>query len=572
MQVGDHWSPSSQNTLTNSDRKRHVKCDESRPKCSRCQQGRYTCDYEGPAANGKKLTFVNYAAPPPAALATLPDARSYELRALDRFQRRTAYEVAGIGSVDLWTHFLLPAAHSEPAVRHAIIALVTAHEEHINSRGLIHRWSDSILAEYSKAVLEVLKLDYSSRPSSVEVALATTMVFASLESLTGHPKAALRHAQSGLKMLDEEAARISRNYTARIPRQMLYTALQHFESQSLEVGDYNLCRHLEGTVPGALFNDRTPTIAEAFNAIEVFHNNLQHFSGWGARVLPGSFPDLRIVNRVMNEFDVFRTTWKRMKLALAPLYSQGSSTHMSADGLLLKMAEINYDMHFDLDRSKQSCGFDDFTKEYESLLQCIETYLDLTVGTMTPPDTAFSSPLSTPSSDGSTIYTPSPSGDSSPGGLEDCAPPRARQLLPKPETGYFPTFSLSSSIVRTLHQICTQCRDPQIRRQALHLLHLCNRREGIWDSHIVAEIDTRLIELEEANALQQLQSRLGKKAPTYIENAAQIPLIARVGVSGLEFARGNTGFTIMFDMPDPATDFRTKKVWREDFLWMDWSP
>ena len=556
--------------MIDSDRKRHVKCDESRPKCSRCQQGRYTCDYEGPAVNGKKLTFVNYSAPPPAALATLPDAGMYQLRALDRFQRRTAYEVAGIGSVDMWTQYLLPAAHREPAVRYAIVALGIAHEEHINSRGLMFRWSDSILAEYRKAVSEVLKLDYSSKSGSVDVALATTIVFASLESLTGHPKAALKHAQSGLRILDEEAERNSRSHTAQIPRHMLYTSLQHFESQSLEVGDYNLCRHLDGTVPDVLFGGRTPTMGGAFNAIEVFHNNLQHFSGWGARVLPGAFPDLTIVNRVMDEFDVFRKTWKRMKLALAPLYSQGNSTHMRADEILLKMAEINYDMHFDLDRSKQGCGFDDFTKKYETLLQYIETYLDLTVGIMTPPSAALSNPLSTPSSEGSTIFTPSSSGDSSPGGIEDYAHPGARLLLPKPETGYFPTFALSSNIVRTLHQTCTQCRDPRIRRRALRLLHLCNRREGIWDSHIVAEIDTRLIELEEANALQQLRSKLGKKAPSYIENAAQIPLSARLGASGLEFAHGNTGFTIMFDMLDPATEFRTKKVWREDFLWYDW--
>ena len=566
MQVGDHRTPSSRNSMIDSDRKRHVKCDESRPKCSRCQQGRYTCDYEGPAVNGKKLTFVNYTAPPPPALAILPDAQLYELRALDRFQRRTAYEVAGIGSVDMWTQFLLPAAHCEPGVRHAIVALGIAHEEHINSRGLMFRWSDSILAEYRKAVSEVLKLDYSSGSSSVDVALATTVVFASLESLTGHPKAALKHAQSGLRILDEEAERNSRSHTAQIPRHMLYTSLQHFESQSLEVGDYNLCRHLDGTVPDVLFGGRTPTMREAFNAIEVFHNSLQHFSGWGARVLPGAFPDLTIVNRVMDEFDVYRKTWKRMKLALAPLYNQGNSTHMRADGILLKMAEMDYDMHFDLDRGVQGCGIDDFTEEYETLMQYIEAYLDLAVGTMTPPST----PLSTPSSDGSIIYTPSPSDNWSSCGIEDYAHPSARLLLPKPETGYFPTFSLSSSIVRTLHQICTQCRDPRIRRRALRLLHLCNRREGIWDSHIVAEIDTRLIELEEANALQQLRSKLGKKAPSYIENAAQIPPSARIGVSGLAFAPGNTGFTIMLNMPDPATEFRTKKIWREDFLWYDW--
>jgi hypothetical protein len=64
-----------------------------------------------------------------------------------------------------------------------------------------------------------------------------------------------------------------------------------------------------------------------------------------------------------------------------------------------------------------------------------------------------------------------------------------------------PAFALTMDLVLPLFLIGARCRNPSIRRRALKLLRLCNRKEGIWDSRPCAELVQKTIDLEEAGAL-----------------------------------------------------------------------
>lgn len=72
---------------------------------------------------------------------------------------------------------------------------------------------------------------------------------------------------------------------------------------------------------------------------------------------------------------------------------------------------------------------------------------------------------------------------------------------PRSKSGLKPTFSLSLGLITPLYMTASRCRDPTIRRRALHLLHTCNRKEGIWDSSLAALVAQRIVEIEEAGAL-----------------------------------------------------------------------
>jgi hypothetical protein len=59
-------------------------------------------------------------------------------------------------------------------------------------------------------------------------------------------------------------------------------------------------------------------------------------------------------------------------------------------------------------------------------------------------------------------------------------------------------YSFEMNILPPLHYCSTRCRDPKLRRKALALLEDSPRREGMWDSAMLAAIARYVIQEEEA--------------------------------------------------------------------------
>lgn len=60
-----------------------------------------------------------------------------------------------------------------------------------------------------------------------------------------------------------------------------------------------------------------------------------------------------------------------------------------------------------------------------------------------------------------------------------------------------PSFSADLGIVPPLFVVATKCRDPTVRRQAIQLLMSSSRREGMWDSELIARIGMWIMAIEE---------------------------------------------------------------------------
>lgn len=60
-----------------------------------------------------------------------------------------------------------------------------------------------------------------------------------------------------------------------------------------------------------------------------------------------------------------------------------------------------------------------------------------------------------------------------------------------------PTFTLDIGIVAPLFDVACRCRDPGIRRRAVHVLTVSDRQEGIYSSALAAIIARGVIEVEE---------------------------------------------------------------------------
>lgn len=61
------------------------------------------------------------------------------------------------------------------------------------------------------------------------------------------------------------------------------------------------------------------------------------------------------------------------------------------------------------------------------------------------------------------------------------------------------SFTADLGIVPPLFLVATKCREPTLRRQAISLLRSSARREGMWDSELVARIGHWIMDIEESS-------------------------------------------------------------------------
>ena len=212
---------------------RRVKCDENKPDCLRCSSTGRKCDgYEQPArvAADHSSTKSGLLQRPPASF---PGTQEDELRALQFFHCKTAPQLSSFFDADFWTRLVFQAAHSEDAIRHAMIALGSLAEKRgddltsprrlravivkkceqasdrchhtrgpcshvMPSKGAQH--DDTLaLIQYNKAIA-ALKSRMLSANMATESALLVCILFVCIEFFRGEIEPALKHFCGGLNI------------------------------------------------------------------------------------------------------------------------------------------------------------------------------------------------------------------------------------------------------------------------------------------------------------------------------------------------------------------------------------
>ncbi|KAI9722540.1 MAG: hypothetical protein M1828_004535 [Chrysothrix sp. TS-e1954] len=135
---------------------------------------------------------------------------SQEKRAFDHFYHRTTHALSGSFDSGFWADLLLRAVQTEPAIRHAALAVSSLHERYSvrqpdNSLALD---GDTFLSwfpleQYGKAMQLISQPRRKGLSQSRDVILTVCILFICLESMQGNIETALIHVQNGLKVLDE---------------------------------------------------------------------------------------------------------------------------------------------------------------------------------------------------------------------------------------------------------------------------------------------------------------------------------------------------------------------------------
>lgn len=208
-------------------RLRKVKCDEGYPVCHRCESaGRFCHGYGIWGGGGQSYCLrqddVNGRTLRPQSPSTgdlqarmlvhvqmMPLART-EQACFEWYTQRSAKKLPGAFRSDYWQTMLLRASVTEPAIRHAVLALGSSHRADVQGAGsLISDLNDEralcTVRQYSKAINHLQPYLSDKVTTSVRITLVACVLFVSMEFLRGHYSQGIIHLKHGLCLLQESA-------------------------------------------------------------------------------------------------------------------------------------------------------------------------------------------------------------------------------------------------------------------------------------------------------------------------------------------------------------------------------
>ncbi|KAF7949632.1 uncharacterized protein EAE97_003141 [Botrytis byssoidea] len=196
---------------------RRVKCDEGRPSCQRCVSTGRKCDgyaeesSDSPASSNSDYNDYETSTAliqSPSSSVILTSDRERE--AFHFFVNMTAPMMGGFGKESCWSEMIPQAAHHEPSIRHAVIALGALH--HSKERSSRSTSSNKLfssaeeqfpLLEYNRAIKCLVEPFAKKERQAMGVSLINCVLFSAFEMMQGNYGHGAAHQESGSKILCE---------------------------------------------------------------------------------------------------------------------------------------------------------------------------------------------------------------------------------------------------------------------------------------------------------------------------------------------------------------------------------
>ncbi|KAM0233831.1 hypothetical protein ACHAP5_010264 [Fusarium lateritium] len=192
-------------------KKRHKKCDEEKPTCKRCRTGGYVCDgYDTKAKPVAATPQARFLAPPAAKIfhisnpppKALSPGNALETNYYTYFFSDIVSHLEITPELDksFWHKTFLAPSQSNICVRHAVLALGATHWQYsLPCQPTSASFDRFILGHYNEAISNLRATGESALdPSTI---LTCCILFVILESLRGDFGEAVRHLESGIRIL-----------------------------------------------------------------------------------------------------------------------------------------------------------------------------------------------------------------------------------------------------------------------------------------------------------------------------------------------------------------------------------
>ncbi|RAL01880.1 Zn(II)2Cys6 transcription factor domain-containing protein [Aspergillus ibericus CBS 121593] len=538
---------------------RRVKCDEGRPACSRCVSTGRVCDGYGIWGGGGTTSSGNRATVPKVcqnalscynAPVPIVHATSTERVCVDWFIQRTISKIAGVFSSDFWNRLVVQAISQEPAVRHAALALASAHRYGAHKDDPACTLEDHLeecekftLQHYNKAI-SCLHAEFkrsNKLNQSMNVALITCMLFVTLEMMRGQFTTSQTHLQHGLRLLKElqtlsgtsRSESILIRTLSRTVEDDIIQVFSRLAVQSALLGHGMQHSNLDYEIQPRHLPYKFQSIEQARQYLDVLLARTQSLVEMGRQIEIGMYVEPQSYEELLESqwrMEKELTIWLDVyKLFLGEARSHDLTQTILAEKLLMMyhtMALImvttcipwDDETAFDL----QTDRFLSIIHEAISICQAIkDVYPDSFTG---------STPLGCPL------------------GM---------------------AFTMDIGFIQPLYYTALKCRVPRIRRHAIKLLRLAPHREGIWNGIRTAKIAEEVIAKEERNIVEGLACEDGfdiLSLPQVGDAISVLPYLCRISDVRVELPDETTGeVTVTFWQTEDGNSWKVcEKVFPEE--------
>lgn len=460
------------------DRIRKVKCDEAKPFCMRCTRTGRRCDgyldaktmaqrrrrSAGPAHRGT--------GEPQTPLAVLYEwASSDERRAFHFFQHVTAPCLSGDLDGAFWRVLVLQICQSEPAVRHAVLAVSSLHEGMVQGTMMMpyvdgDGRASFALYQYNRAIACLLDQmrTVDARPL---VPLLTCVLFVCIELMQSKDRDSLLHLAQGRQILSQLGRRPpAGNPEMDLIKQYLVPMYTRLSLTSLMIGGDPVA------IPAPLKTlIEVPMVFETIDEIRYVLYDLMdeclRFAkkSHAAKIGEVSSEDMRVFE---NEQDYLLRKLAKFKVAFS-LYQSAKAREAPPGAIALIQIHVHTTfIWISTALSQHETVFDDYVDTFSAIIPLATEFID----TLAPAPASRDQP--------------------GPGRPTGTAPSTAdtRRLSAM--------FTFEMHIIAPLYFVAAKCRHPVIRRAALKLLRRNPaRRENLWRANIMAAIGEKTMRLEE---------------------------------------------------------------------------
>ncbi|TAQ87008.1 hypothetical protein B7494_g4666 [Chlorociboria aeruginascens] len=390
-------------------------------------------------------------ASPSFDIDTSPESR----RSFACFMQRTCPQLGGFFGSDFWERLVLQAAHHEPAIRHAAVAIGSLHQLFDHQTTILPRFDPRksfALEQYNLAIRDLL--EPLSRVCLESIISSTTDTICLSKNMQGHNASAGTHIRSGAKLLCE---------TLHDKQNGVF---QHRVLGSKSIRDF----YAPPNVLTLMFARLDPRVARMIGDDEVYQTSLLS--------TPSTFSSIEEA-KIIYEYGCQSFSNRRHVSQQAVSY-EGVSGVLNAN--LGPCEDLFGSFSLGLQAFVESKD-SSLTRKEEIALAVLQLHL-------------LNSYVSV-----HTEYQP-------PGNRSrwDTFMPQFKEMISLGEKiisstfleGHTTSFCLDMGIVIPLYGITTKCRDPIIRRKAIALLRSTSRQEGLWNSLLAARVAERIMELEES--------------------------------------------------------------------------
>ncbi|KAK7182485.1 hypothetical protein DPSP01_010641 [Paraphaeosphaeria sporulosa] len=449
-------------------RLRKVRCDETRPACTKCNSTGRKCEGYPDVTLWKPHASPQIIRPKIATAESSAEQRSFAY-----FCRNTSREFAAPFGNEFWKCLVLQVAERERCVKQAIVALGALHESftdqylppHLQSPLAPHHlhrpsWNLTNLAtkSYTTALRELQKHIMPDAYDDLHVSLLCCILLTSFEWLRGSYAAAITHLKSGLYILRQWSSSTSKNTpTAHFIRKKLAPIYIRLSIQARTFS--------QDIIPVPWLSDGlfAPPAAEdihneeehlqaARNALDVLCGDV-YLSPHSLKLFSSDFTISRAAS--FNFSSRLSKWWMEYhRHLLPPSYSQLSSP---------RPENVNL-----------------------TLWYTILTLLQSSFSTADPMELDKYTPQFRQIVDLSRILM-----------LSSTSPAPFQRIGTRSDPPKTARFRIDMEVIPMLYHVGSKCRHPALRREAITLLRGGANREGLWDGWASATLAEHIMTVEE---------------------------------------------------------------------------